>query len=193
MRKRREHVKASSIRKGALIAALAVAGALIIQPPVPAFAGDATGIIFGRLNDKVMGKSWGGEGKLIVFAGDSNKHKKTFEMCPNGYVAAEIDAGKALLDSIKLPKGSSDGFVDRSEAALNQPILMVKPGRATYWGDVKVSYEYGSTVFRSVDKLNDAKTATVACLKAMGNTALAEKLEKAPVDKQLVFANMNER
>jgi hypothetical protein len=186
-------VKASSIYKGSLIAALAVAGALIIYPPVPAFAKDSTGIIFGRLNDKVIGKSWGGQGKLVVYVGDNSKHKKTFEMCPNGYAAAEVDAGKALLDSVKLPKGSFDGFVDRSEAALNQPILTVAPDRATYWGDVKVSYEYGSLVFRSADKLNDAKTATVACLKAMGNTALAEKLEKASVDKQLVFVNMNER
>jgi hypothetical protein len=186
-------VKASSICRGALIAALAVAGLLVIYPPVPAFAKDATGIIFGRLNDKVMGKSWGGQGKLIVYVGDNSKHKKTFEMCPNGYVAAETDAGKVLLDSVKLPKGSSDGFVDRSEAYLNQPILKVAPDGATYWGDVKVSYEYGSLVFRSADKLNDAKAATVACLKAMGNTALAAKLEKAKVDKQLVFTNMNER
>jgi hypothetical protein len=186
-------VKASRILKAIAVGALAGAGILIIHPFVPAFAGESKGIIFGRINDKVSGNSWGGEGKLIVVVGTNEKNKKTFKMCPNGYVAAEVENGKVKLDVVKLPKGGSDGFVDRTEAYLNQPTLTVKPGGATYWGDVKVNYDYGSLIFKPTDKAEATKTATVACLKEMGDTALADKLAKATVDKQLVFIDMNKR
>jgi hypothetical protein len=180
--------------KATLVASTAVAAMVLTSSiPSPARAEDAKGIIFGRLNDKAMGDSWGGKGKLVVIVGKKDDNKKDTEMCPNGYAAMEVDAGQARLDVVKLPKGSSDGFVDRSEAYLNQPSLDVKPNTAVYWGDVKLSYDYGSLIFKSQDKVDAAKAATIECLKAKGNTALADKLAKAPVEKQLVFVDMNKR
>jgi len=185
-------VKAYKLLKGTLVAAMAAAAVMAIFPTTPAVAGDK-GIIFGRLNDKMMGDSWAGQGKLVVIVGDNDKNKKDTDMCKNGYAAIEVDAGKVRLDVVKLPKGGSDGFVDRSEAYLNQPELQVKPGSVVYWGDVKVSYDYGSLVFKSTDKLDASKAATIECLKAAGNTALADAISKATVEKQLVFSGMNNR
>jgi hypothetical protein len=185
-------VKASKLVKGTLIAAMAAAAVMVIFPKTSAVAGDK-GIIFGRINDKMMGDSWSGQGKLVVIVGDNDKNKKDTDMCKNGYAAMEVDAGKVRLDVVKLPKGGSDGFVDRSEAYLNQPELTVKPGSVVYWGDVKVSYDYGSLIFKSTDKADATKTATVECLKAAGNTALADAIAKGTIDKQLVFVGMNKR
>ena len=185
-------MKAFRLLKGTLVAVTAAAAVLVIFPETQAVAGDK-GIIFGRLNDKMMGDSWGGQGKLVVIVGDNDKKKKDTEMCKNGYAAMEVDAGKIRLDVVKLPKGGYDGFVDRSEAYLNQPELQVKPGSVVYWGDVKINYEYGSLIFKSADKADAAKTATVECLKAAGNTAVADAIAKATVEKQLVFTGMNKR
>jgi len=183
---------ASKLLKGTLAAAIAGATVMAIFPGTPAVAGEK-GIIFGRINDKMMGESWGGQGKLVVIVGDSDKNKKDTDMCKNGYAAIEVDAGRVRLDVVKLPKGGYDGFVDRSEAYLNQPELQVKPGSVVYWGDVKVNYDYGSLVFKSTDKADASKAATVKCLKAEGNAALADAIAKGTVEKQLVFAGMNKR
>ena len=183
---------ASKLVKGTLIAAIAAAAVMAIFQATPAVAGDK-GIIFGRLNDKMMGDSWAGQGKLVVIVGDNDKSKKETDMCKNGYVAMEVDAGRVRLDVVKLPKGGYDGFVDRSEAYLNQPELKVKPGAVVYWGDVKVNYDYGSLIFKSSDKAEATKAATVACLKAAGNTALADAIAKGSIEKQLVFVGMNKR
>jgi len=181
---------ASKFAKGTLVAAMAATTVMAIFPGTQAVAGEK-GIIFGRLNDKAMGVSWGGQGKLVVIVGDNDKNKKDTDMCKTGYAAMEVDAGRVRLDVVKLPQGGYDGFVDRSEAYLNQPELQVKPGAAVYWGDVKISYEYGSLIFKSTDKADATKTATIACLKAAGNTALADALAKTTPDKQLVFEGMN--
>ncbi len=178
--------------KRTLVATIAMSALVAIFSGTAAFAGDK-GVIFGRINDKMMGDSWGGQGKLVVIVGDNDKNKKDTVMCKNGYAAMEVDAGKVRLDVVKLPKGGSDGFVDRSEAYLNQPALQVKPGGVVYWGDVKVSYDYGSLIFKSTDKADAAKTATIECLKAAGNTALADAITKGTVEKQLVFEGMNKR
>ena len=191
-RERRADVKASRLLKGTLVATMAAVAVLAIYPKTPAVAGEK-GIIFGRLNDKMMGDSWGGQGKLVVIVGDSDKNKKDTDMCKNGYAALEVDAGKVRLDVVKLPKGGYDGFVDRSEAYLNQPELQVTPGSVVYWGDVKINYEYGTLIFKSADKADASTAATVACLKAAGNTELADAIAKATVEKQLVFVGMNNR
>ena len=183
---------ASKFVKGTLVAAMAAVTVMAIFPGTQAVAGEK-GIIFGRLNDRAMGDSWGGKGKLVVIVGDNDKNKKDTDMCKTGYVAMEVDAGRVRLDVVKLPQGGYDGFVDRSEAYLNQPELQVKPGAAAYWGDVKINYEYGSLIFKSSDKGDATKTATIECLKAAGNTALADALTKATLDKQLVFEGMNKR
>jgi len=180
----------------ALIICLVAIGSTVAYPPLPAVAGEK-GIIFGRLNDKVMGNSWSGEGKLVVIVGDNEKNDKKFKMCPNGYVAAEVDAGKVKLDVVENKKEKNK---EKREAFLNQPVLSVAAGRATYFGNVKIGYDYGSLTFRSEDKLANALAALQACLVTdLGKEKLADKLaainNQVPpaVDKQFVFVDMNLR
>jgi hypothetical protein len=173
-----------------LIAGCVTSGWFIAGAPSTALAGKDTGIIFGRLNDKVMGESWKGDGKLVVVIGEDEGNKKDFKMCKNGYVAGEVEAGKIKMDVVRNGKESDK---ERREAFLNQPVLAVVKDKASYWGNVKIGYDYGSLTFRSEDKVDEAKTALVACLKEMGKDKLADKLQTAPVEKQFIFVDMNKR
>lgn len=173
----------------ALIICLVAIGSTVAYPPLPAVAGEK-GIIFGRLNDKVMGDSWNGEGKLIVVVGDNEKKKKKFKMCKNGYVAGEVDAGKIKPTVVENKKEKNK---EKREAFLNQPVLDVAAGRATYFGNVKIGYDYGSLTFRSEDKLEKAKAALQVCLAELGKEKLAAKLAASPVDKQFAFAGRDIR
>ena len=88
-----------SKHSGVTLVLVAVAFTLITGSPALA---KEKGLIFGRLNDKVMGDSWQGVGELIVVIGDNEKKKKKFKMCENGYVAGEAlrrirDVGPARL------------------------------------------------------------------------------------------------
>lgn len=172
-----------------LIASLILLLSAALVDPQPASAGDK-GFIFGRLNDKVMGQSWNGEGKLKVVVGDDEKNVKDFDMCGDGYVAAEVDAGIVKLDVIENKKEKNK---EKREAYLNQPILKVPEGTAVYWGDVKIGFDYGSLTFRSEDKLEAAKAAIQKCLTEMGEEDLAAKVAPAPVEKQFVFVGMTDR
>ncbi|MFQ5458701.1 MAG: hypothetical protein ACE5FC_09685, partial [Myxococcota bacterium] len=111
-------------------------------------------------------------------------------MCPDGYVAGEVDAGKIKLDVVENKKEKNK---DKREAFLNQPVISVAKDQATYWGDVKIGFDYGSLTFRTQDKLEDAKAALKACLLEMGEEKLAAKLETAAADKQFAFEGMTER
>lgn len=173
----------------AIIVSLILAVSAVVAGPQTAAAGDK-GIIFGRLNDKVMGDSWNGEGELIVVVGDDEKNQKKFKMCKDGYVAAEVDPGLVKLSTIENKKEKDK---EKREAFLNQPILKVASGQVVYWGDVKIGFDYGSLTFRSEDKLDAAKAAVLACLTEKGETELAGKVGAAPPDKQFVFIGMTDR
>jgi hypothetical protein len=183
-------VRTDSLIGMTLIAAFVASGWCIISTPSTALADPGMGIIFGRLNDKAMGDSWMGVGKLIVVMGDNEDNKKDFKMCKNGYVAGEVEAGKVTMDVVRNDKEHDK---DKREAFLNQPVLNVARDKACYWGDVKIGYDYGSLTFRSQDKLEQAKTELVACLKEMGQNELADKLQTAPVEKQFVFKELDKR
>lgn len=172
-----------------IIAVLILLASASLAAPRPAAAGDK-GFIFGRLNDKVMGDSWNGDGELVVVVGDDEKNQKKFKMCKDGYVAAEVDSGIVKLDVIRNDKEKNK---EKREAFLNQPVLKVPESKAVYFGDVKIGFDYGSLTFRSEDKLDAAKSAVQACLATMGETDLAGKLSTAPVEKQFVFTGMNDR
>jgi len=182
-------VKISIRTPCAIIAALLLIATAALAGPRTAAAGDK-GIVFGRLNDKVMGESWNGEGELVIVVGDDEKNHKKFKMCKDGYVAAEVDAGLIKLDVIENKKEKNK---EKREAFLNQPILKIGAGKAVYWGDVKIGFDYGSLTFRSEDKLDAAKAAVQKCLTEMGDTELAGKLTPAVVEKQFVFTGMNDR
>jgi hypothetical protein len=165
-------------------------GWCFVSAPSTALADPGKGIIFGRLNDKAMGESWMGVGKLIVVIGDDEDKKKDFKMCKNGYVAGEVEAGKIKMDVVHNEKERDK---EKREAFLNQPVLNVARDKASYWGDVKIGYDYGSLTFQSRDKIEEAKTQLTACLKEMGKDELADKLQTAPVDKQFIFKDMHKR
>lgn len=171
-----------------LIIGMLTIGSTLAFPPL-ADAGDK-GIIFGRLNNKVMGDSWNGEGKLVVVIGDNEKKKKDFKMCKDGYVAGEVDAGKVKLDVVENKKEKDK---EKREAFLNQPVITVAKDQATYWGDVKVGFDYGSLTFRTEDKEAEAKAALKACLAVLGEEDVAAKLETAVVEKQFAFEGMTDR